>query len=388
MSYQTVKDFAASEHIKISDMDRHQAAHRSTLLSVAVNLCLATVQIIVGVLARSSGLVADGMHSLSDLVADFVVLFANRHSRKPADEDHHFGHARFENAASLALGAILIVVGLGMLHNAVMKFEDPDKIPRVNEAALLIAGLALVAKESLFRYMLRIAKSVRSSMLVANAWHARSDAASSLVVAIGIIGNLAGLPLLDPIAAAVVGGMVCKMGWEFGNAAFRDLTDHSVSEEEQQRIIQTIAATPGVLEVHDMRTRRMGDLAVVDVHVLVSPHISVSEGHQISVLVQDRVLQSHQVLDVTIHVDADPAHTPAILTLPSREALLDYINQHAGRMLLHKHQLVAHYLGQQVELDVLLPAGADPELIQTLQAVLLSCPQVSRSRIFIEQPKP
>jgi len=338
-------------------------------------------------LARSMGLGANGMHSLSDLVADFVVLFANQHSRKPADEDHHFGHARFENAASLALGALLILVGIGMLHSSVMKFEAPDKIPRVNEAALLVAALALIAKESLFRYMLRIAKAVRSSMLVANAWHARSDAASSLVVAVGIVGNLAGLPLLDPIAAAVVGGMVCKMGWEFGNRAFRDLTDHSVSEEEQERIIRTIAATPGVLEVHDLRTRRMGDLAMVDVHVLVSPHISVSEGHQISVLVQDRVLRAHQVLDVTIHVDADPMHSPTILGLPSREALLERINAHAGCELLQKRQLVAHYLEEKVELDVFLPPDADPEMIETIQAALKTCPQVSKNRIFIEQPK-
>jgi cation diffusion facilitator family transporter len=385
MSYQTVKDFAASENTPLSGMERHEAAHRSTLVSVAVNLVLASVQIVVGLLARSSALVADGVHSLSDLVADFVVLFANRQSRKPADEDHHFGHARFENAASLALGALLVLVGIGMLHNAIVKFEDPDAIPRVSEAALAVAVLALVAKEGLFRYMLRIAKAVRSSMLVANAWHARSDAASSLVVAVGIVGNLAGLKLLDPIAAAVVGCMVCKMGWEFGHSAFRDLTDHSVSDEEQQAIVRTIAATPGVLEVHDLRTRRMGDLAVVDVHVLVSPHISVSEGHQISVLVQDRVMKAHQVLDVTLHVDADPSHEPTDLSLPSREALLDRINRQAGTAALRKDQLVAHYLHSKIELDILLPAGTEADTVERLRQVVDGLPEVRRCRILIEQ---
>lgn len=170
-----------------------QAASRSTWVSVAVNVCLSVTQIAVGVFAKSQGLIADGIHSLSDLIADFVVLFANHHSKKDADLDHPYGHQRFETAASLALGALLLAVGLGMLWSALMKLADPGKIAQVHVAALWVAAIALVAKESLFRYMLAIAKKVKSSMLVANAWHARSDAASSLVVGLGIIGNMASL---------------------------------------------------------------------------------------------------------------------------------------------------------------------------------------------------
>ena len=177
------------------------AATRSTWVSVAVNLALSIGQVGIGILSRSQGLVADGIHSLSDLIADFVVLVASHHSKKPVDAKHPYGHQRFETGASLALALILLLVGGGMLWSAIQKLEHPEAIPRVHVAALSVAIIALVAKEGLFRYMLAVATRVKSSMLVANAWHARSDAASSLVVAFGIVGNLLGYPLLDPIAA-------------------------------------------------------------------------------------------------------------------------------------------------------------------------------------------
>jgi cation diffusion facilitator family transporter len=201
-----------TEDPKHTPAERQAAAARSTWVSIGVNILLTTTQIWVGIAAKSQALVADGIHSLSDLVADFVVLLANRHSQKGADEDHPYGHQRFETAASLVLGLLLLGVGAGMLWSAFRKLEDPESVQQVHVIALWVAIGALVAKETLFRYMLRVAKRVKSSMLVANAWHARSDAASSLVVSIGIIGNLAGYPILDPIAALIVGFMVAKMG--------------------------------------------------------------------------------------------------------------------------------------------------------------------------------
>lgn len=283
--------------------ERAAAASRSTWVSVAVNLALTTVQIAAGLLTRSQGLVADGIHSLSDLVADFVVLLASHHSRKDADEDHPYGHHRYETAASLVLGLLLLAVGLGMLWAAIGKLEQPAAIPPVHLAALWVAGAALTAKELLFRYMLAVAKRVKSSMLVANAWHARSDAASSLVVGLGIVGNLAGYPLLDPIAAAIVGFMVSKMGWEFGWDALHDLMDRAVDEEEAAAIRGTLEGVPGVLGVHDLRTRKMGDMVVVDAHMEVDARLSVEAGHDIAVEARRRVMQRHRVLNVMTHVD-------------------------------------------------------------------------------------
>ncbi|MEY4749857.1 MAG: hypothetical protein RIQ60_2071 [Pseudomonadota bacterium] len=286
-----------------SPAQRAAAASRSTWVSVAVNLVLTTTQIVAGILTKSQGLIADGIHSLSDLIADFVVLFANHHSQKDADADHPYGHHRFETAASLVLGALLLAVGLGMLWSAFLKLEQPETVQKVHMAALWVAGSALVAKELLFRYMLSVAKRVKSSMLVANAWHARSDAASSLVVGIGIAGNLAGYPILDPIAAAIVGFMVAKMGWEFGWDALHDLMDRSIDDAEVAAIRGTLEGTPGIQGVHDIRTRKMGDMIVVDAHIEVDATLSVEAGHDIAVEARSRVMQRHRVLNLMTHVD-------------------------------------------------------------------------------------
>lgn len=291
------------EDAEHSPQERAAAATRSTWVSVGVNLILTVTQIVVGLLAKSQGLVADGIHSLSDLVADFVVLFASHHSKKDADVDHPYGHHRFETAASLALGALLLAVGLGMLWSAFRKLEAPETVQTVHVLALWVAGTALVAKELLFRYMLSVAKRVKSSMLVANAWHARSDAASSLVVGVGIIGNLAGYPILDPIAALIVGFMVTRMGWGFGWDALHDLMDRAVDEQEVEAIRRTLLETPGVSGVHDVRTRKMGDMIVVDAHIEVDALISVEAGHDIAVAARHRVLQRHRVLNLMTHVD-------------------------------------------------------------------------------------
>ena len=292
-----------SEDTEHSARERADAASRSTWVSVVVNLVLTAAQISVGILAKSQGLVADGLHSLSDLVADFIVLVASRQSRKDADEDHPYGHQRFETAASLALGGLLLAVGVGMLWSAVRKLEAPETVQAVHVVALYVALAALLAKELLFRYMLSVAKRVKSSMLVANAWHARSDAASSLVVSVGIVGNLAGYPILDPIAALIVSFMVIRMGWSFGWDALHDLMDRAVDDEEVQAIRRTLVETPGVHSVHDVRTRKMGDMILVDAHLEVDAAISVEAGHDIAVQARQRVLQRHRVLNLMTHID-------------------------------------------------------------------------------------
>src|SRR5450830_1759417 len=292
-----------SEDTEHTYAERAAAATRSTWVSVGVNLALTFAQITAGTITKSQGLVADGVHSLSDLVADFVVLIANHHSQKDADEDHPYGHHRYETAASLVLGLLLLGVGAGMLWSSISKLGQPESIAQVHMAALWVALAALTAKELLFRYMLAVAKRVKSSMLVANAWHARSDAASSLVVGIGIIGNLAGYPILDPIAALIVGFMVTKMGWGFSWDALHDLMDRAVDEQEVQAIRLTLIETPGVSGVHDVRTRKMGDMIMVDAHIEVDAAISVEAGHDIAVVARARVLHRHRVLNLMTHVD-------------------------------------------------------------------------------------
>jgi cation diffusion facilitator family transporter len=283
--------------------ERARATSLSTWISVFVNLTLTIAQITIGIASRSQALVADGIHSLSDLLGDFVVLAAGSQSRKSADDDHPYGHQRFETAASFVLGILLLAVAAGMLWSALGKLNNPETVAHVHEAALWMAGATLIAKELLFRYLMAVARRVKSTMLMANAWHSRSDAVSSLVVVLGIGGNLAGYSILDPIAALIVALMVARMGWKFSWAAINDLMDRSADTEEVEAIRRTLLETPGVKNVHDVRTRKMGDMILADAHIEVDALITVEQGHSISVAARERVLQRHRVLDLMTHID-------------------------------------------------------------------------------------
>ena len=292
------------------DPVRYQTGRAATFVSVAVNLVLTAVQMIVGMLAHSQALVADAIHTLSDLLADGVVLAANAQSRKAPDADHQYGHLRFETAASMILGVLLMVVGAGLLWRAFGNLQSPADIPKVHPAALFVALLAIACKETLFRYMLKVGERIRSTMLIANAWHARSDAASSLVVALGIIANLAGFPMADTLAALVVGLMIARMGWKFFAGSFADLMDRAVDIDTENRIRGHLLATPGVLGIHDLKTRKLGDMIWVEVDIEMDGSLSIAEGHEIAVRARARVMENEPVLDVMTHfdpVDSDEA---------------------------------------------------------------------------------
>ncbi len=291
---------------------QHDAARRSTLVSVAVNLLLSAAQIVVGTLAHSQALLSDGVHSLSDLVSDFVVLLAGRQSRKAPDHDHPYGHQRYETAACLLLGVLLLAVGAGMAWAAVAKFGQPATAARVHASALWVAAAALVAKELLFRHLIGVARRLRSSLLAANAWHARSDAASSLVALAGIGGSLLGHPMLDPAAGLIVGAMVLRMGARFAWDAINDLMDRAADDEEVVAIARTVRATPGVLGCHDLRTRKLGDMIAVDVHLELDARLSLIEGHEIAAAVERNLTARHRVLSVMTHVDPVPGGGPAV----------------------------------------------------------------------------
>ncbi|WP_144373208.1 cation diffusion facilitator family transporter [Vogesella urethralis] len=292
------------------DSPLQRAAHRSLWVSVGVNIVLTAMQLITGLWAGSQALVADALHSLSDLIADFVALLARKHSHKAPDADHQYGHQRYETAASLVLGLLLLAAGCSMLLSAGNKLTGATPLAAVHQAALYAALFTLASKELLFRYMLKIATEVRSSMLVANAWHARADAASSLVVAVGIIGNLAGYTWLDPLAAALVGFMVGRTGWQFAWDALNKLMDRAADDDTVEAIRATLLATPGVQGLHDMRTRHMGDQILVDVHLEIDGELTVYQGHDIAANARARVMAEHHVLDVMTHID--PVAAPRI----------------------------------------------------------------------------
>lgn len=340
------------------DAGRYHELRRSGRVSVVVNLVLTVAQIVVGIAAHAQSLIADAIHTLSDLLADFLVLWASRQSSHPADSAHPYGHRRIETAASLILGSGLMVVGVGILLSAADRIRNVDALPPIGEMALWMALFTLAAKELLFRYILRIAERTRSPMLIANAWHARSDAASSLVVAVGIGASLAGYRFLDPLAAALVAFMIIRMGFKFAYEAMQELVDTSLSAEKVEHIRATLLGTPGVIDLHELRTRRMAHRALVDAHVRVDPRISVSEGHRIAEAARGRVVGSYpEVLDVLVHVDAedDTMQEARVTNLPDRAALLRQLRGLLGEDVPQLEKAVFHYLGNRVEAEIFLP---------------------------------
>ncbi|MFZ5523475.1 MAG: cation diffusion facilitator family transporter [Pseudomonadota bacterium] len=337
--------------------ERFAAAQKSTWVSILINLLLTFLQVVGGFFAHSQALMADGLHSLSDLLSDVLVLFANRHGNRHADANHPYGHARVETAATLILGAFLAVLGVVLLVAAAMRLQQPHALVAVNPLALAIAVFALVAKEGLFRYMLAVAKRVRSQMLVANAWHARSDAASSLVVIVGVAGNLLGFTFLDLVAAAVVGVMIAHMGGKLAFEAMAELIDTGLDAEEVEAIKQTLLNTHGVRSLHELRTRKMADNALVDAHIIVDPKVSVSEGHYIAEAARNAVLKNHHVMDVMVHIDPeDDLKAKPNAHLPSRPELMKYLAERLAGMDLQDNRVVFHYLDGKVDAEIYLAA--------------------------------
>jgi len=282
---------------------KRKIANKSTWTSVVVNFFLVIFQIVVGFFSKSSGLIADGFHTLADMFSDLIVLITSKKSLNPPDDDHNYGHHRYENAVGLFLGFLLLFVGCAMIWSAGKKLENSDQIVAVHVTALYASIICLVVKELLFRYLLNVAKRAKSSLLMANAWHARSDAASSLIVAIGIVFNLLGYHSFDLIAAIIVGVMILKMGWTFSYEAIQALTDKAADTDEVEKIKKIILETPGVINVHDLRTRKVGDSIIADVHIEVKGTLTVAEGHDIAVEARNRVMRSSRVLNLMTHID-------------------------------------------------------------------------------------
>lgn len=344
---------------------RYREGRKVTWVSIVVNVALTAMQVLVGIWAHSQALVADAMHTLSDVFADFFVLYANRKGAEAADAEHPYGHARYETAASLVLGVLLMATGAGILISAVERLQHMDSAPKIGVAAVWAAVFTLLTKEGLFRYMLAVGERLRSPMLIANAWHARADALSSLVVAAGVGGALLGFAFADAVAAIVVGSMIVKTGAKFAWAAMRELIDTGVDAEEVERIRDTICATPGVVGLHELRTRRMAQKILIDAHIQVDAYVSVSEGHWIGEDVRRRVLAAHEdVIDLLVHVDPeDDFHGPVAgapaTRLPAREELIRHLRTILGNEgTLEFDRVRLHYLGQRVEAEVFLSPDA------------------------------
>jgi cation diffusion facilitator family transporter len=335
-------------------LERSAEAQKATWVSVAVNLVMTIAQLIIGWLAHSQSLVAHGLHSFSDLLSDFLVIYASRQSAHPADQAHPYGHARVETAATLALGTSLVLIGGGILWESGMRLQHIETLPTVELAAFWVAIATVISKEALYHYLIHVARKLRSQLLIGNALHTRADAASALVVVVGIGGALIGWSFLDLLAAALMGFMILHMGAGLARGAIKELIDTGLDKAQVEAIRKTLLATPGVRDLHELRTRRMAHQALVDTHVQVDSRISVSEGHRIAESARARVLREHpDVLDVLVHIDPEDDMDPDTYAtrLPGRDALLGEI-QPLLAGLPEPEKIVLHYLKGQIEAEV------------------------------------
>ncbi|MCL9682782.1 cation diffusion facilitator family transporter [Legionella maioricensis] len=333
--------------------DRYWQAKKVTVIGAIVNALLGLIKLIGGFLYHSHALVADGVHSFSDLLTDIMVLFASKYGSLDADDSHPYGHQRIETAATLLLSLFLILAGFGIAWDALDELiKSSSTMP--NWLSLPIICISILANETLFHYTHHIGKRINSPLITANAWHHRSDAASSIVVLLGLIGSLSGFIYLDAIAAVIVGIMIVQMGWSYGWNSVKELVDTAVGPELLAQIEEVIQNIDGVQKIHQLRSRFMGNDVLIDVHILVSPKISVSEGHYIAQHVHNALVdQIDSVTDVIVHVDPedDEVSSPS-LHLPSRKVLQEQL---LSEVHIDFPQIVfwnLHYLDGKISIDI------------------------------------
>jgi cation diffusion facilitator family transporter len=281
-------------------------ALKVTLLGLAANLILALAKGFIGIIANSSALIADAGHSVSDLLSDGITLWAVRMSSIPKDKNHPYGHGKFETVGTFIIALLLLFTGIGVAGH-VFNRMDASVVP--GTIALWMAGIAIIVKEALFHVTRMVGRRTGSRVLMANAWHHRSDAISSVAALLGIAGAQLGIPLMDPIAGMLVAGLIIKTGIDIGYESIRELTDETVEEDVISELGKIMSGIEGVDHYHEMRARRMGPHLLVDLHIQVDSMMSISAAHQVAERVRLEILEKlPAVNEVLVHVDAEDDH--------------------------------------------------------------------------------
>ncbi len=343
---------------------------RLTLIGGVLDLFLGFVKVLVGYIGNSQALIADGIHSLSDLITDILVLVATKHSAQAADEGHPYGHDRIQTLVSLALAGSLGIIAIVIAWDAVIRIVSPESLLLPGFWPLAVAAISVVSKEGYFQYVVRHPSAATSRMLYANAWHSRSDALSSLAVIVGVGGVLAGFAWADAFAAIVVAGLLLVVAYRIGREGAEELIDSAASPVLNANMRKTILSIEGVRDSHELRTRRMADKVLADVHIRVDPLISVSEGHRIGDEVMDALkTRFPEVGDVVVHIDPEDDIVGDVYSkLPMRSVIVAEINTNLhklqnnfdARFSLQPKNIVVHYLddGCQIEIWMTMPDEA------------------------------
>lgn len=292
--------------------NREQEIRSITLWGAVVNIALTVLKIVAGVLGRSAAMIADGVHSLSDLLSDIVVIVFTHISSKGKDRDHSFGHGKFETLATLIVSVILLVVGADLMAGGVKSIiavMGGEVLPKPGYIALAAAIVSIAAKEILYRATVRKGQKVNSPVVIANAWHHRSDAFSS-------IGSLAGIggaillgekwTVLDPLASCAISIAIIVVAVKMALPSLAELLETSLPENIEKEITDTAMEVAGVNDIHELKTRRNGISFIIDAHIVVSPDMTVVEAHDIATAVEDRLREKYgNETQISIHVEPD-----------------------------------------------------------------------------------
>lgn len=335
---------------------RNKAMRTTSIVGAIVNLILTIATVVFGIIGQSHALIADGVHSLADLSTDLMVWFAAKYSNQPADKEHPYGHARIETAFTVALGVVLIITAIGIVIDSAQRLLNPETLLQPTPIVLLIAAISIFANEGLYQYTIRVARQFNSGLLKANAWHHRSDAISSIVVLVGVAGSLMGLPYLDAFAALGVAVMIGHIGWTQAWTSIRELVDTGMEPKTASALKRIIETIEGVQGVHMLRSRRMGGVYLIDVHIVVDERLSVSEGHKISEYVRLKLIDSHEYIsDALVHIDAEDDSVGALCTDSPlrREVLADLRRVWTADISAEELERVTlHYLNGKVHVDL------------------------------------
>jgi cation diffusion facilitator family transporter len=291
----------------VSEQSQVTSAMSVTLAGMLVNIFLTIFKVWIGLLAKSQALVADGIHSLSDLFSDFVVIFGLKWGRKGPDEDHPYGHARIESVAGMLMGLILAVAAIGIVYNALTSiYQHSEAHPSL--WAVAAAFISIVFKEALYWYTIKIGRRIRSLVIVGNAWHHRTDALSSVAVLIGV-GAVYINPdwhIADSLAAIVVSVLILKVGGSLIWTTLKEVVDTAPDKGILTRLSDYAETVEGVRQAHDIKARYSGSQILVEIHIVVDPDLSVREGHSIAKQVERILLDNiDDVSKVIIHVDPE-----------------------------------------------------------------------------------
>jgi len=344
---------------------------RASYVGAAINVFQTVIKISFGILGQSAALIADGIHSLSDLLSDLLVIIAVKLGSREADYEHPYGHRRFETIATVILGVSLVVIGGGITWSVMNRIAHPEHLPVPNLIGMGIAALSIFINEGLYQYTKRIARKTRSKLLLANAWHQRSDAISSIVVLFGIGAVILGYPLADAIAAIVVALMVAKIGLNLVLESIKELVDTSLPPKLVAEIRKAIMSIDGVEGIHLLRTRQMGEDALIDAHIIVDPRITVSEGHSIGDTVRDELISRFDdIMDVLVHVDPEDDEALFETGKPlMRRDVNVLLDKYLAEFKVSIEDFRIHYLNGQIEVELILPfsLSEQPVLIDKLR---------------------